>query len=52
VDVVPVDANARSRAALTALAAKYDQYARRTPPGPLLRLTVDDARHWRPDDRR
>lgn len=33
--------------ALAALAAKYPQYAERTPPGPLLRLTPDSARQWR-----
>ena len=33
--------------ALAALAAKYGQYAERTPPGPLLRLTVDSTRQWR-----
>jgi PPOX class probable F420-dependent enzyme len=44
VDVLPLDA---SPEATTALAAKYEQYAKRTPPGPLLRLTVDRALHWR-----
>jgi PPOX class probable F420-dependent enzyme len=33
--------------ALAALAAKYGQYAERTPPGPLLRLTVESTRQWR-----
>jgi PPOX class probable F420-dependent enzyme len=44
VEVVPADASPQ---ALEALAARYDQYARRTPPGPLLRLTVERALHWR-----
>jgi PPOX class probable F420-dependent enzyme len=44
IDVVPIDA---APDAMSALAAKYDQYAARTPPGPLLRLTVDRAMHWR-----
>ena len=34
-------------AALGALAAKYPQYAERTPPGPLLRLSVERALQWR-----
>ena len=33
--------------ALKALAAKYTQYAERTPPGPLLRLRVERALQWR-----
>ena len=36
--------------ALTALAAKYAQYAERTPPGPLLRLGVERALQWRAGD--
>jgi PPOX class probable F420-dependent enzyme len=44
VEVLPVDA---SPEAMAALAAKYEQYARRAPPGPLLRLTVERALHWR-----
>ena len=44
VDVLPIDS---SHEAVEALAAKYEQYARRTPPGPLLRLTVERTRHWR-----
>ena len=32
---------------LEALRAKYDQYRERTPPGPLLRITVDRALCWR-----
>jgi PPOX class probable F420-dependent enzyme len=43
-DALPVDS---SPEAMAALAAKYEQYARRTPPGPLLRLTVERALHWR-----
>ena len=44
VEVVPVET---SRDAMTALAAKYEQYSARTPPGPLLRLSVERALHWR-----
>jgi PPOX class probable F420-dependent enzyme len=33
--------------ATAALAAKYEQYAERTPPGPLLRLDVERALQWR-----
>jgi PPOX class probable F420-dependent enzyme len=44
VDVVPVDS---SPDAVAALAAKYEPYARRTPPGPLLRLAVERTLHWR-----
>jgi PPOX class probable F420-dependent enzyme len=36
-----------AREAIAALAAKYEPYAERTPPGPLLRLTVERALHWR-----
>jgi PPOX class probable F420-dependent enzyme len=44
VDVVPLDSSPEATAAL---AAKYEQYARRTPPGPLLRLAVERTLHWR-----
>ena len=44
IDVVPLEA---APDAVTALAAKYEPYARRTPPGPLLRLTVERTLHWR-----
>ena len=47
IDVVPVDS---APDAVAALAAKYEQYARRTPPGPLLRLTVERTLHWRAAD--
>jgi PPOX class probable F420-dependent enzyme len=55
VDVLPADpspdsagaAPSEAAAALAALAAKYEQYAERTPPGPLLRLTVERTLHWR-----
>jgi PPOX class probable F420-dependent enzyme len=47
VDVVPLDSSPEATAAL---AAKYEQYARRTPPGPLLRLTVERTLHWRAAD--
>ena len=33
--------------AMEALARKYAPYAERTPPGPLLRLTVERTRQWR-----
>jgi PPOX class probable F420-dependent enzyme len=33
--------------AMAALARKYAPYAERTPPGPLLRLTVERALQWR-----
>jgi PPOX class probable F420-dependent enzyme len=32
---------------LAALAAKYEPYAERTPPGPLMRLAVERALYWR-----
>ena len=44
VDVVPAGG---SPEAMAALAAKYEPYAERTPPGPLLRLTVERTLHWR-----
>jgi PPOX class probable F420-dependent enzyme len=44
IEVVPVDS---SPEAMEALAAKYGPYAARTPPGPLLRLSVERALHWR-----
>jgi len=44
VEVVPVEA---APEAIAALAAKYEPYAERTPPGPLLRLGVERALHWR-----
>ena len=44
IDVIPTSG---SPEAMAALAAKYEQYAERTPPGPLLRLTVERALHWR-----
>jgi PPOX class probable F420-dependent enzyme len=47
VDLRPVDSEPD---AVSALAAKYEQYARRTPPGPLLRLTVERTLHWRAAD--
>lgn len=45
VEMVAADASAS--AALDALAAKYSQYARAAPPGPLLRLEVERALQWR-----
>jgi PPOX class probable F420-dependent enzyme len=52
VEVVPIEAPEAAgalepAAALAALTAKYDQYAERTPRGPLLRLAVTRAMHWR-----
>jgi PPOX class probable F420-dependent enzyme len=44
VDVVPV---ASAPEAIEALAGKYAPYAERTPPGPLLRLSVKGSRQWR-----
>ena len=44
IDVLAVDS---SPEAVSALAAKYPPYARRTPPGPLLRLSVERALDWR-----
>ena len=44
---VDVIAATDSPGALDALAAKYSQYAERTPPGPLLRLEVERALCWR-----
>ena len=44
IDVIPTSG---SPEAMAALAAKYEPYAERTPPGPLLRLTVERALHWR-----
>ena len=47
VEVVPVES---SPEAMEALAAKYEPYAERVPPGPLLRLSVERALHWRAAD--
>jgi PPOX class probable F420-dependent enzyme len=47
VDVLPAGSSPDAAAALAALAAKYEQYAKRAPPGPLLRLTVERTLHWR-----
>jgi PPOX class probable F420-dependent enzyme len=44
VDVVAADG---APEAMEALAAKYSQYARRPPPGPLLRLGVERVLRWR-----
>jgi PPOX class probable F420-dependent enzyme len=44
VDVVPVESSPEPMAAL---AEKYEQYADHTPPGPLLRLSVERTLHWR-----
>ena len=44
VEILPVE---RGAAGLEALAAKYEPYAERPPPGPLLRLSVDGALSWR-----
>jgi PPOX class probable F420-dependent enzyme len=43
VTILPSDA---APEAVAALAAKYEQYADRAPPGPLLRLDVKRALHW------
>ena len=44
VELLPVDS---APGAMEALARKYTPYAERTPPGPLLRLTVERTRQWR-----
>jgi len=44
VDVVAADG---APEAMEALAAKYSQYSRRPPPGPLLRLEVERVLRWR-----
>jgi PPOX class probable F420-dependent enzyme len=46
VEVVSLESGA---AGLEALAARYAPYRERRPPGPLLRLDVDRALHWRAD---
>ena len=46
VEIVPLDS---APEAIEALASKYAPYAERTPPGPLLRLTVERTRQWRSD---
>jgi PPOX class probable F420-dependent enzyme len=38
---------AEGAAALDALAARYEAYRERTPPGPLLRLSVERSLSWR-----
>ena len=47
VDVLELD---RGRSGLDALTVKYPQYEAEPPPGPLLRLTVQRALHWRAAD--
>jgi PPOX class probable F420-dependent enzyme len=37
----------QGREGMEALAAKYEPYAERTPPGPLMRLAVERALYWR-----
>ncbi len=44
VEVLPLES---APEAIEALAGKYAPYAERTPPGPLLRLSVERARQWR-----
>ena len=44
VTLLPVEPSSEGMAAL---AAKYEPYAERTPPGPLLRLDVERTLHWR-----
>jgi PPOX class probable F420-dependent enzyme len=44
VDVLPLES---APEAMEALAGKYAPYAERTPPGPLLRLSVESSRQWR-----
>ena len=47
IEVMPVESSA---GAVAALAEKYEPYLERTPPGPLLRLRVERALHWRAVD--
>jgi PPOX class probable F420-dependent enzyme len=47
IDVLEVN---RGASGMDALRAKYDQYESDPPPGPLLRLTVERAVHWRAAD--
>ena len=44
VEVLPANS---APEAMEALARKYPPYAERTPPGPLLRLSVERTRQWR-----
>jgi PPOX class probable F420-dependent enzyme len=44
---VAVEDAAGAEAAMDALAAKYEAYASKRPPGPLLRLTPERALSWR-----
>lgn len=44
IDLLEIDAEP---SATEALRAKYPQYEAEPPPGPLLRLTVDRALHWK-----
>jgi PPOX class probable F420-dependent enzyme len=44
---IDVLAAGESGAALEALAARYEPYRERTPPGPLLRLSVERSLSWR-----
>ena len=44
VEVLPLE---RGKPGLDALVAKYEAYAERPPPGPLLRLSVERALSWR-----
>ena len=47
---VEVVAAAAAPEAMEALARRYKQYAASAPPGPLLRLAVERALHWRARD--
>jgi PPOX class probable F420-dependent enzyme len=47
VDVIEIDAGP---AGVEALTAKYPQYEAEPPPGPLLRLAIERALHWRAAD--
>jgi PPOX class probable F420-dependent enzyme len=50
IEIVPVDSAedaVTTQNAIAALAAKYQPYALRTPPGPLLRMEVTRTLHWR-----
>ena len=47
VELLAVGSTPEATEAMSALARKYAPYAERTPPGPLLRLTVERTRQWR-----
>jgi PPOX class probable F420-dependent enzyme len=50
VEIVAAESSGGASEAMKALAERYAPYAGQRPPGPLLRLSVDRARHWRAAD--